>query len=269
MDLKILVRGSNEIASAAARRLFQAGCQVVLHDSLQPATTRRRMAFTDAVFDGSAGLEGVMARHAPDASAFAALVAQPEIIPLATFDFSVLVEIFSPHVLVDARMRKRQQPEGQRHLAPLTIGLGPNFVVGENIHLAIETVWGEKLGTVITKGTTRPLEGEPKPIAGHGRDRYGYAPVEGIFHTGRQIGEVVSQGEAIARVDDKPLYAPISGTLRGLTRDGVPVAIKTKVIEVDPRIDDPKISGVAERPERISQGVLKAIREHTRFNQPH
>jgi xanthine dehydrogenase accessory factor len=262
-DLKILVRGSNDIASAVALRLFQAGCLVVLHDSLQPTATRRKMAFADAIFDGSAMFEGASAHHAPDASAFAALSSQRAVIPLVTFAFSRLVEIFSPEVLVDARMRKRQKPEGQRHLAALTIGLGPNFNAGENVHLAIETAWGEQLGAVINQGSTRPLGGEPKPLAGHARDRYVYAPVAGVFRTTCRIGDVVSPGDAIAHVDGTTLYAPIRGTLRGLTHDGVSVAIRTKVIEVDPRIEAPQISGVAERPGRIAQGVLRAIREQS------
>ena len=261
-DLQILVRGSNDIASAVALRLFQAGYRVVLHDSPQPTTTRRKMAFSDAIFEGVAVLEGVMSRHAADAPALIALVSQRSVIPLTTLEFTQLPGLLAPQVLVDARMRKRQQPEVQLHLAPLTIGLGPNCIAGDNFHLAIETAWGTQLGDVITHGSTRPLEGEPNPIAGHGRDRYVYAPVGGIFHTARQIGEVVSQGELIAHVDVTPLYAPISGTLRGLTHDGVPVATKNKVLEVDPRLENPKISGVGERPGKIAQGVLKAIREH-------
>lgn len=261
-DFGILIRGSNDIASATGLRFFQNGYTVALHDSLQPTTTRRKMAFTDAIFDGVATLEGVESRHAKNTLAFTALVSQGDIIPLATFEFSLLLGIFSCDVLVDARMRKHQHPEVQIHLAPLTIGLGPNFIAGENVHLAIETGWGEHLGDVIKQGATRPLEGEPKPIEGHARDRYVYAPVGGMFHTYRQIGEVVSQGEEIAQVNDIPLYAPISGTLRGLIRDGVPVIMKTKVIEVDPRIQNPQISGVAERPEKIARGVLKAVLTH-------
>ena len=260
--LNIFVRGSSHVASAVALRLFQAGHTVVIHDSLQPTTIRRRMSFTDAIFDGFASLEGVESYHAKDISSLKIQLSRRNIIPLATFEFSRLLEVYSPDVLVDARMRKRQQPELQRHLAPLTIGLGPNFTAGQNVHLAIETAWGERLGDIIKQGATRPLEGEPKPIDGHRRDRYVYAPADGIFHTLRNIGEIVSQGDEIAHVGDVPLYAPIGGTLRGLTRHGVPVAAKTKVIEVDPRIQNPKISGVDERPEKIAQGVLEAVSVH-------
>ncbi|BCU06426.1 hypothetical protein [Allochromatium tepidum] len=60
----------------------------------------------------------------------------------------VLVRL-RPAILVDARMRKRQVPEDQRHPAPLTIGLGPGFIAGGQVHLAVETAWGEDLGRLI------------------------------------------------------------------------------------------------------------------------
>lgn len=60
-------------------------------------------------------------------------------------------------------------------------------------------------------------------------------------------------------IDDLPLMAPLSGRLRGLCRDGVPVATGTKVIEVDPRGDATVITGIGERPRQIADGVLAAI----------
>ncbi len=50
------------------------------------------------------------------------------------------------------------------------------------------------------------------------------------------------------------------GILRGLTHDGVPVAKKSKVIEVDPRGEQAQINGIAKRPGRIAQGVLEAVK---------
>jgi xanthine dehydrogenase accessory factor len=155
-------------------------------------------------------------------------------------------------------MRKRSHPETQRGLAPLTIGLGPNFTAGETVDLAIETSW-EALGRVVREGPTLPLAGEPRELGGHGRDRYVYAPVAGLFRTNRDIGEPVQAGEIVAAIDATPLHAPLSGVLRGLTHDGVPVAVGTKVIEVDPRGDPASVRGIGERPRRIAAGVLAAL----------
>lgn len=259
MTLEILIRGSGDIGSAAAHKLYQSGYRVILHDSASPSATRRKMAFCNAIFDGYAELDGISAKLFHTASEIAASVAIYNGILVTALDFPQLLSRLHPDVLVDARMRKHDYPEVQIMLAPFTIGLGPNFIAGETVHAAIETGWNEELGNVILSGATRPLEGEPQTIAGHARDRYVYAPAAGIFRTARQIGEMVSSGQEVARIDRVPLCAPIDGILRGLTHDGVPVSRKTKVIEVDPRGDPRLVDGIGERQGRIAQGVLKAV----------
>ena len=71
--VRVLIRGVGEIGSAVARRLFIAGHAVVVHDGEQPTTTRRGMAFADAVFDGHATLDGVTAVRVDCAEAVPAL----------------------------------------------------------------------------------------------------------------------------------------------------------------------------------------------------
>lgn len=259
MILKILVRGCGDVGSAVAHCLFQAGYEVVIHDLVQPATTRRKMAFADAIFDGNAILDGIRSKRVDNLSLLQNLLIEHKIIPIVTSDLPITLETLHPHVLIDARMRKHSQPETQIHLASLTIGLGPNFVAGETTHLVIETARGESLGLIIEHGPSSPLQGEPREIEGHARDRYVYALSAGIFHTLHQIGDQVENGEEVARIDSIPLFAPISGVLRGLTHDGIPVNVRAKVIEIDPRIENAQIAGIAERPACIAQGVLRAV----------
>jgi len=114
------------------------------------------------------------------------------------------------------------------------------------------------LGAIIRSGPTLPLVGEPRPLGGHSRARFVYAPHGGLFRTTRRIGEAVAAGELVATIGDTPLVAPLGGTLRGLTHDGVAVVIGTKVIEVDPR-GGPIAAGIGERPGTIADGVLRAI----------
>jgi xanthine dehydrogenase accessory factor len=258
-NLCILVRGANDVASAAAHRLFTAGYSVVIHETPQPTTARRKMSFTDSVFDGRAALEGLEARLLKRLYLLRGALAAHQVIPVVVKDFHELLRTLHPQILVDARMRKHLQPEPQRGLAEFTIGLGPNFTAGDSVDVAIETSWGNSLGQIIGHGATNSLQGEPREIDGHARDRYVYAPVAGTFHTTFQIGEPVSQGQEIARINATPLHAPITGVLRGLTRDGVPVTPRTKVIEVDPRAQGAQVSGIGERPARIAEGVLTAI----------
>jgi len=264
--LNILVRGCGDVGSAVAHCLFQAGYGIVMHDSTLPTTTRRKMSFADAIFDGDAILDGVESKRINRLLFLSDLLIEHKIIPIVTSDLTVIFETLHPQVLIDARMRKHSQPESQTHLAALTIGLGPNFVAGETTHLVIETARGDFLGQIIERGSTSPLQGEPNEIDGHARDRYVYAPSAGIFHTIHQIGDKVENGEEVARIDSTLLFAPLSGVLRGLTHDGVPVKIRTKVIEIDPRIENAQIKGITERPARIAQGVLQAIQTWEKYN---
>src|SRR5215210_4733712 len=155
-------------------------------------------------------------------------------------------------------MRKRVQPADLRGWAPLAVGLGPGFVAGmepgANCHAAVETSW-EALGEVVRAGSTLPLRGEPRPIAGVGRERAVYAPAAGLFRTGRAIGGRIAAAEPIGTLDGRALPAPLAGALRGLARDGVSVEAGAKVAEVDPRGDPALCFGLGERPRRIAEGV--------------
>jgi xanthine dehydrogenase accessory factor len=255
----ILVRGVGDVGSAVAVLLFRAGYAVAIHDGPLPATSRRGMAFTDAVFDGAAVLDGITCRRIDLASEFSVALRAREFVPVTVMPFADALRIAAWSVLIDARMRKRAIPEPQRGLAPLTIGLGPNFIAGENVDLAIETGWGDRLGAVFDAGPTLPLAGEPRAVGGIARARFIYAPVAGRFETGARIGGKVTAGDIVATIGAVPLAAPLTGAIRGLTHNGVDVAVGTKIIEVDPRGDPSFAFGLGERPRRIAEGVCRAL----------
>lgn len=254
---RVLIRGCGDVGSAVAQLLAGSGHEIVIHDVALPAAPRRGMAFADAIFDGACELAGVRARRVDDVGELRGASAE---VLVTTASLEDVLGAVAPDVLVDARMRKRAQPEPQRGLAGLTIGLGPNFVAGETTDLAIETQWGDDLGAVVERGPTKRLGGEPRAFEGHARDRFVYAPVAGIMRTQARIAQPVSAGEAVAEIGEVPLLAPLDGILRGLVHDGVPVDAGAKVLEVDPRGDIAKVFGIGPRPRRIAEGVLGALR---------
>jgi xanthine dehydrogenase accessory factor len=219
------------------------------------------MAFVDALYHGTAELEGLLAKRARSLCDLPYMLRCRRAVPVVDAPLEKVVAKVQPQVVVDARMRKHEEPEAQRGLAPLTIGLGPNFEAGKNVDLAVETAWGDELGTVIRAGRTRALAGEPMPIEGHARDRYVYAPMAGVFATQCNIGDSVVQGQEVARIDGIVIYAPLSGCLRGITHDGAPVRHGAKILEVDPRGDPRAVRGLGERPRRIAEGVLQAVND--------
>jgi xanthine dehydrogenase accessory factor len=215
------------------------------------------MAFTDAVFDGAALLEGIRAVRVDGPLL---VPARSDSISVSVHDFDELVQALRPDVLIDARMRKRQTPEAQIKLAKCTIGLGPNFVAQETTHFVIETGWAENRGAVITQGSASQQHGAPRALGGFGIERVVYAPAEGTFKSDFDIGDDVTAGQLVAHIGPHSLTAPLGGRLRGLTHTDVPVRTGTKVIEIDPRGDAAVIAGIGERPAKIAEGTLRALR---------
>ncbi len=255
----VLVLGAGDVGSAVAHALFQAGAAVAMQDGpASPAVPRRGMAFADAFFDGEAALAGVTARRLATPVDLAAALGNAAFLPFFVGTVTEALAAAPWAAVVDARMRKRAAPEDLRPWAPLAVGLGPGFVAGEgadaNCHAAVETSW-EALGKVVRSGPTLPLRGEPRPIAGVGRERAVYAPAAGLFRTGHAIGGRISAAEPIGTLDGRALLAPLAGALRGLVRDAVPVEEGAKVAEVDPRGDPALCFGLGERPRRIAEGV--------------
>lgn len=250
-----LVRGTGEIASGVAHALHQAGWPVVMHDLPTPATIRRRMAFSDAVFDGTAMLAGVSAKRAESPAELRPLLERRRFIPVTVAPFAAVLSALPWVALVDARVRLGRRLEPQARLAPLTIGLGPGFVAGATVTVAIDTGWA-RLGQIVTRGPTSPGADDPQRIAGIGGQRFIHAPYAGTFRSRYDVGHWVTAGDVIATLDDTPLAAPLTGVLRGLTRDGVPVAPGARVIEVDPRGWDAVYSGIGERAFKLAESVL-------------
>jgi xanthine dehydrogenase accessory factor len=255
---RVLVRGIGDHGSAVAHALFRAGYGVVIHCDPLPADCHRAMAFTDAVYDGSAVLEDVTAVRVNLRDRLIATLDDHQTIPVVTDPLAGVLTVLRPDVLVDVRMRKREQPERQRGLAPLTIGLGPGYVAGDTVDLAVETGFGDDFGRVYDQGTTRPQEGEPPPIGGHGRERFLYAPSAGILRTERHLGEAVGAGDLIARIDSVELRAAVAGWLRGLTHDGALVTPGFRIAEVNP-VETLRKDRIGPRQARMGAVVLESI----------
>ena len=87
----------------------------------------------------------------------------------------------------------------------------------------------------------------------------------GSFRPQKSIGDPVTKGEVVAVVDDYPIIAMISGTIRGLLREGIEAKRGTKVGDIDPRGKRDLCFSISEKARAIGGGVLEAILY--RFNQ--
>ena len=64
-NLLIICRGAGDLATGIVHRLHRAGHRVIALETDYPAAIRRQVSFCEAVYDGSAAVEGVTARLVP------------------------------------------------------------------------------------------------------------------------------------------------------------------------------------------------------------
>lgn len=253
----ILIKGAGDIATGIAVRLKNAGMQVVMTEIAIPTTVRRSVAFSRAVYEGSAVVENITARLVLDFAQIPAVLQQDEIPVLIDPRCEVLKSIHFDAV-VDSILAKKNLSTDPTQ-APVVIGVGPGFSVPQDCHCVIETQRGHDLGRCIYQGCAAKNTGIPGEIGGYTVERLLRAPCDGIFHPILAIGDAVKAGQTVALVDDQPVTAQIDGIVRGLLQDNVPVKAGMKSGDIDPRGCYEHCFTVSDKARAVGGGVLEAI----------
>ena len=253
-----VVLGTGEIPSAVAVYLQRAGFATILSYDPYPPVIRRSMAFHDALFEDCATVEDIEGERAEDAMGLVKILSKPAHVAVTTMGLIDLIAIRSPQVLIDARMQKLRVSHDLR-VAPLAVGLGPNFRVGVNCDIAVETR-PSRNGRLVTAGSTDAADGVASLLGGVGKERFVYSDQSGVWHAPIEIGARVYKGFLIGRLGDQPVHAPVDGVLRGCVRDGAQAPAGVKLIEIDPRGRKAQWTGIDDRSRSIAIATLKAIR---------
>ena len=296
-NLLIICRGAGDLATGIIHRLHRAGHRVIALETDYPAAIRRQVSFCEAVYDGSAAVEGVTARLVPaladaesdtetysgindtpaahivsekwDSSAIEAVLEAGEV-PLLIDQKGESIALLKPDVVVDAIIAKKNLGT-TIDMAPLVIGVGPGFTAGQDVHLVIESMRGHNLARIITDGMAQPNTGVPGNIAGFTSERVIHAPAAGYIHDVRKIGDIVQKGDEIARIyPDKesydnalseyvPVNATITGIIRGLIREGYYFRKGFKIADIDPRESEiTNCFTISDKARSIAGSVLEA-----------
>jgi xanthine dehydrogenase accessory factor len=221
-----------------------------------PTPVRRTVAFAEAVYDGSAVVEGVEAVLA-HGGAEARAACEDGKVAVVVDPAAHIVKELRPELVVDAIIAKRNLGTSKTD-APAVVALGPGFVAGVDCHAVVETMRGHTLGRVLFEGAAIPNTGIPGEIGGKGAERVIRAPRKGVFAATRSIGDQVRAGDAVGLVDGVPVLALIDGILRGLLRSGTRVTPGFKTGDVDPRADREHCFTASDKALAVGGGVLEA-----------
>jgi xanthine dehydrogenase accessory factor len=261
----VVVRGAGDLATGCILRLVRAGFKVAALESARPSAIRRTVSLSEAIYEGTAEVEGVRSVRVETFEAWrAALEACGPTgpVPLLEDPEGKALSRFHPLVLVDAILAKRNLGT-HRGLAEVVVALGPGFEAGIDAHAVIETNRGHHLGRVILQGGAEPNTGIPGLIAGIGLERVLHAPVAGRVENLKCIGDRVQMGEPILALQGPEgrvlVPASLDGILRGLIRSGYEAKAGLKVADIDPRCVREHCFTVSDKARAIAGGVLEAI----------
>ncbi len=257
MDKKIWIRGAGDLATGIALRLYRSGFDIVMSDIAVPTTVRRTVAFSPAVYEGEASVEGITGKFCENISMIDTVM-ESGCIPVVVDPSGEIMKEYKPDVIVDAIIAKTNIGTKITD-ADIVIGVGPGFEAGVDCHAVVETKRGHNLGRVLWSGSAYPNTGVPGNIGGYTVERIIRATADGVFRAKVNIGDYVKAGDLLAYCDETPVYANIDGIVRGLLQDGVKVKTGMKSGDVDPRAEKEYCFTVSDKASAIGGGVLEAI----------
>ncbi|HET7097940.1 MAG TPA: hypothetical protein VFJ68_11175 [Casimicrobiaceae bacterium] len=247
-----IVLGCNDVGSAVACALHATGWAVVLVDDVDPPWHRRGMAFTNAWYIGNAELDGAGACFCASLKSIPSVLAHG-MIAATTWSWGNVADALHAELLVDAG-RSHRRPETLRGRVPFTIGIGPDFVAGENVDVALEAL------PDAPDAAASSTQGRDELASRVRRKSYVVASTRyGRFMTERRIGDSVRAGEKIGAVGNQTVAAPASGVLLGLAARGARIEPGDELVEVDASGIPYRCHGIAAGPRKVAEGVIDVI----------
>ncbi|AKL94594.1 selenium-dependent molybdenum hydroxylase system protein, YqeB family [Clostridium aceticum] len=257
-DEIIVVRGGGDLATGTIHKLHRCGFRVLVLETPEPTSIRRKVSFSEAIYEGKIQVEGITAVHVKDLNEMMKTWDNKNI-PVMIDPKGTYIQKLKARVVVDAILAKKNLGT-TKDMAEITIALGPGFTAGVDVDVVIETSRGHNLGRLIFEGEAEKNTGIPGVVGGYSKERVFYSPCDGKIENIKDIGEIVEKDEVIAYVENMPIKATMNGVLRGIIRNRSEVKAGLKIADIDPRISEKtNCYTISDKSRNIAGGVLEAI----------
>ena len=258
----IIVRGAGDIATGVIHKLNRCGFNVLALEVKHPLSIRRKVCFSEAIYDGEVCIDGVTCKFIDNEDDLKKAFLSKKV--CVTIDpEGILINKLKPKVVIDAIIAKKNLGT-TIDMAPITVGLGPGFRAGYDVKFVIETMRGHNLGRIIFNGYATENTGIPGNINGFSKERVIYSNESGIIKNICDIGDSVCKNQVIAKIENGTssidVLATMDGVLRGMIRNNSKIEKNLKIADIDPRITETKnCEAISDKARCIAGGVLEAI----------
>ncbi|SDP22834.1 selenium-dependent molybdenum cofactor biosynthesis protein YqeB [Selenomonas ruminantium] len=267
----VIVRGGGELASGTIHALFRAGFRVLVLEKKEPSATRRRVAYSEAMYRGQAKVERITCYKAENLHEAKARLKKGELVMLEDPEARCVKEL-KPQVLVDAIL-SHDTNGTTKDMAEHTIALGPGFCAGRDVDVVVETMRGHNLGRLIYEGysaRSQDIESSTVGVSAN-MEHLIFAPEEGTVDVLSTISLMVKKGEPLAQIHTPDgrtieMKATIDGVLRGALHRGSKVKKDQKIADIHPTMGQEECFTISDKARCVAGSVLEAVMvwEHKR-----
>ena len=206
--------------------------------------------------------EGVLSHRIQDVGECAGIWEMGEI-PLLVDETGEAIKKLHPAAVIDAILAKKKSRHKQ--------GNGASYhCSGTWVSWPVEMwiMWWRLREAMILEGSWKRLgssnTGIPGMIGGYGKERVIHSPAAGTIHSRAKISDLVEKDQVIAVISTEknreiPVFATISGVLRGMIREEYQVSEGMKIADIDPRKEQKKNCNTISDKARCIAGTVVEI----------
>ena len=260
----VIVRGGGELASGTIHALYRAGFRVLVLEKKEPSATRRRVAFSEAMYRGESKVERIVCHKAKNLIEAKERLKKGELVMIEDPE-ARCVEELKPQVLVDAILSHTTNGT-TRDMAEHTIALGPGFCAGRDVDVVVETMRGHNLGRLIYEGYSARSQDIYSSTVGASAnmEHLIFAPEEGTVDILSTISLMVKKGEPLAQLHTPDgrtieIKATIDGVLRGALHRGSKVKKDQKIADIHPTMGQEECFTISDKARCVAGSVLEAV----------
>ena len=267
----VIVRGGGELASGTIHALYRAGFRVLVLEKKEPSATRRRVAFSEAMYRGESKVERIVCHKAKNLSEAKERLKKGELVMIEDPEARCVKEL-KPQVLVDAILSHTTNGT-TRDMAEHTIALGPGFCAGRDVDVVVETMRGYNLGRLIYEGYSARSQDIFSSTVGASAnmEHLIFAPEDGTVDILSTISLMVKKDEPLAHLHTPDgrtieIKATIDGVLRGALHKGSKVKKDQKIADIHPTMGQEECFNISDKARCVAGSVLEAVMvwEHKR-----